>query len=86
MENITIDVGTGYYVQKARFCLLVTSVNQAGTGQTRAQAVKHYEDKIEYIKKNLDTLQETIQKKQDNLNYLVNVVQSKLHAHANNKD
>ncbi|KAI0247532.1 Prefoldin-domain-containing protein [Lactifluus subvellereus] len=69
VENVIIDVGTGYYVQK-----------------TRAQAVKHYEEKIEYIKKNLDGLQETIQKKQDNLSYLVNVIQSKLHAHANNKD
>jgi prefoldin alpha subunit len=48
--------------------------------QTRAQAVKHYERKIEFIKKNLDTLQDTIQKKQDNMNYLVNVIQSKLQA------
>lgn len=46
--------------------------------QTRAQAVKHYERKIEFIKTNLDTLQDTIQKKQDNMNYLVNVIQSKL--------
>ena len=88
MENVIIDVGTGYYVQKVRLCLLVTSVliTHERVGQTRAEAVKHYEDKIEYIKKNLDTLQETIQKKQDNLNYLVNVIQSKIHAHANNKD
>ena len=48
--------------------------------QTRAQAVKHYEQKIEFIKTNLDTLQDTIQKKQDNMNYLVNVIQSKLQA------
>ncbi|KAI9433150.1 Prefoldin-domain-containing protein [Lactarius indigo] len=61
VENVMIDVGTGYYVQK-----------------TRGQAVKHYERKIEFIKTNLDTLQETIQKKQDNMNYLVNVIQSKL--------
>lgn len=46
--------------------------------QTRAQAVKHYEQKIEFLKTNLDTLQDTIQKKQDNMNYLVNVIQSKL--------
>ncbi|KAF8264239.1 Prefoldin [Lactarius quietus] len=61
VENVIVDVGTGYYVQK-----------------TRAQAVKHYEQKIEFIKRNLDTLQDTIQKKQDNMNYLVNVIQSKL--------
>ena len=42
------------------------------------QAVKHYEQKIEFLKTNLDTLQDTIQKKQDNMNYLVNVIQSKL--------
>jgi len=46
--------------------------------QNRGQAIKHYEEKIDYLKKNLDTLQETIQKKQDNMSYLVNVIQSKL--------
>lgn len=44
--------------------------------------MKHYEAKIEYIKTNLDALQETIQKKQDNMSYLVNVVQSKLQSRA----
>ncbi|KAH9058893.1 Prefoldin [Lactarius deliciosus] len=63
VENVVIDVGTGYYVQK-----------------TRSQAVKYYERKIGFIKTNLDTLQDTIQKKQDNMNYLVNVIQSKLQA------
>ena len=43
--------------------------------------MKHYEQKIEYIKTNLDALQETIQKKQDNMSYLVNVIQSKLQSH-----
>ncbi|KAI9461512.1 Prefoldin-domain-containing protein [Russula earlei] len=68
VENVIVDIGTGYYVQK-----------------TRAQAVKHYEGKIEYIKTNLDALQETIQKKQDNMSYLVNIIQSKLQ-HANKRD
>lgn len=67
VENVIVDVGTGYYVQK-----------------TRAQAVKYYEGKIEYIKTNLDTLQETIEKKQDNMSYLLTVIQSKLQQ-ANNK-
>lgn len=48
--------------------------------QTRAQAVKHYEAKVEYIRTNLETLQETLLKKQDNLNVLVNIMQSKLQA------
>ena len=46
--------------------------------QTRPQATKFYERKVEYIRSNVDALQETIQKKQDNLNMLVNVIQSKL--------
>ncbi|KAI0289043.1 Prefoldin-domain-containing protein [Russula brevipes] len=69
LENVIIDVGTGYYVQK-----------------TRAQAVKHYEEKIEYIKTNVERLQETIQKKQDNMAYLVNVIQSKLQSQPRQKD
>ncbi|KAG2362094.1 Prefoldin alpha-like protein [Suillus spraguei] len=53
-----------------------------GTGyyvkKSRAQATKYYETKVEYIRTNLDTLQETIQKKQENMTYLVNVMQAKL--------
>lgn len=54
--------------------------------QTRPQAVKHYESKVEYIGSNLETLQETIQKKQDNMNYLVNVMQSKLQSSSAKND
>ncbi|KAG1869145.1 Prefoldin subunit-domain-containing protein [Suillus tomentosus] len=53
-----------------------------GTGyyvkKSRAQATKYYETKVEYIRTNLDTLQETIQKKQENMSYLINVMQAKL--------
>lgn len=42
--------------------------------------MKHYESKVQYIESNLETLQEAIQKKQDNMGYLVNVMQSKLQA------
>ncbi|KAJ7479799.1 Prefoldin alpha-like protein [Mycena latifolia] len=53
-----------------------------GTGyfvqKTREQALKHYTAKVEYIRTNLETLEETISKKRDNMNYLVNVMQSKL--------
>ncbi|KAH7925743.1 Prefoldin alpha subunit [Leucogyrophana mollusca] len=55
-----------------------------GTGyyvkKSRAQAIKYYEAKVDYIRTNLDSLQETISKKQDNMNYLVNVMQAKLQA------
>ncbi|KAJ7812295.1 hypothetical protein B0H14DRAFT_2377656, partial [Mycena olivaceomarginata] len=46
--------------------------------QTRAQAVKHYSAKVEYIRTNLETLQDTISKKQDNVNSLIGVMQAKL--------
>jgi len=61
VENVIIDVGTGYYVKKSR-----------------ADATKFYEGRIDFVKKNLDTLQETIQKKQDNLNILIAVMQQKM--------
>ncbi|KAJ7320727.1 Prefoldin [Mycena albidolilacea] len=53
-----------------------------GTGyfvqKTRTQAVKHYTAKVEYIRANLETLQDTISKKQDNVNSVIGVMQAKL--------
>ncbi|KAJ7161995.1 Prefoldin subunit-domain-containing protein [Mycena crocata] len=53
-----------------------------GTGyfvqKTREQALKHYSAKVDYIQGNLETLEDTISKKRDNMSYLVNVMQSKL--------
>ncbi|KAF9645250.1 Prefoldin-domain-containing protein [Thelephora ganbajun] len=63
LENVIVDVGTGYYVKK-----------------TRAQATKHYQSKVDYLQSNLETLQETILKKQENLTFVVNVLQSKIQA------
>ncbi|TBU38886.1 Prefoldin-domain-containing protein [Dichomitus squalens] len=61
-----------------------------GTGyyvkKTRPQAMKHYESKVEYIRTNLEALQETIQKKQENMNYLINVLQMKLQQQASGKE
>ncbi|KAI0321548.1 Prefoldin-domain-containing protein [Amylostereum chailletii] len=61
-----------------------------GTGyyvsKTRVQAVKHYEGKIDYIRTNLDTLQDTIQRKQENMSHLVNIIQSKLQAQPSAKN
>jgi prefoldin alpha subunit len=45
--------------------------------QSTADATVHYQGKVEFVTKNLESLQEAIQKKQDNLNYLVSIVQSK---------
>ncbi|KAI0808277.1 Prefoldin-domain-containing protein [Fomes fomentarius] len=61
-----------------------------GTGyyvkKTRPQALKHYEAKVEFIRTNLEALQETISKKQENMNYLINVLQMKLQQQASGKD
>ncbi|KDQ58138.1 hypothetical protein JAAARDRAFT_177289 [Jaapia argillacea MUCL 33604] len=57
-----------------------------GTGyyvkKTRAQATKYYSQKVQFIQSNLETLQETLQKKQDNLNFVLNILQSKVQAQA----
>ncbi|KAF7298360.1 hypothetical protein MKEN_01360600 [Mycena kentingensis (nom. inval.)] len=42
------------------------------------EATDHYTAKINYIQSNLDTLEETITKKRDNMSYLVSVMQAKL--------
>jgi prefoldin alpha subunit len=54
-----------------RVCFGLTTV------QSTADATVHYKGKVEFVTKNLESLQEAIQKKQDNLNYLVSIVQSK---------
>ena len=54
--------------------------------QSRKEAIKHYESKIDFIRGNLETLQETIQKKQENMTLLVNIMQSKLQAQASAKN
>ncbi|KAJ4481238.1 Prefoldin [Lentinula aciculospora] len=59
-----------------------------GTGyfiqKTRPQATKHYQAKVEYIRTNLETLEDTIQKKRDNMNAVVNVIQVKLQEQTRN--
>lgn len=50
-----------------------------GTGyfveKSRADAKKHYEDKIAYVTKNMEQLQETIHRKQDNVRVVGEVMQ-----------
>ena len=47
--------------------------------------MKHYSDKVEYIRKNLETLEETISRKRENLNALISVLQSKIQQEAQTK-
>ncbi|KIO32426.1 hypothetical protein M407DRAFT_241477 [Tulasnella calospora MUT 4182] len=53
-----------------------------GTGyyvkKSRDDARKHYQKKADFVKSNLEKLQETIEKKQENMNFLLNVMQVKM--------
>ncbi|BEI91528.1 uncharacterized protein CcaverHIS019_0403480 [Cutaneotrichosporon cavernicola] len=53
-----------------------------GTGyyvrKTREEAKKHYNDKAAFVQKNLETLQKTIERKQENAQSVVQVLQMKL--------
>ncbi|KAK7047594.1 subunit of tubulin prefoldin [Paramarasmius palmivorus] len=53
-----------------------------GTGyfvkKTRPEALTHYKTKVEFIRSNLETLEETIAKKRDNMNAIISVMQQKL--------
>ncbi|KAJ7769412.1 hypothetical protein B0H16DRAFT_1778977 [Mycena metata] len=77
LDHVIVDVGTGYFVQKVG-SVLFTWTLQPTCYQTRNQAHKHYAAKVKYIQGNLDTLEDTIGKKKDNMGYLVNVMQAKL--------
>ena len=81
LENVIVDVGTGYYVKKVR-CGDYDPYSQDSRSphQTRSQATKYYQSKVDYLQSNLETLQETILKKQDDLTFVTNVLQSKIQA------
>ncbi|CAE6465057.1 unnamed protein product [Rhizoctonia solani] len=55
-----------------------------GTGyyisKTRPEATKYYQTKVDFITSNLNTLQTTIESKQQNMNYLLQVMQAKMQA------
>lgn len=42
--------------------------------------MKHYTAKVDYIQKNLETLEDTIAKKRENLNVILSILQSKIQA------
>ncbi|OBZ73373.1 Prefoldin subunit 5 [Grifola frondosa] len=80
-KTILVPLTNSLYVP-GKLCDVDHVIVDVGTGyyvkKSRAQALKHYEAKVDYIRTNLEALQETIQKKQDNMNYLINVLQMKL--------
>lgn len=65
-DKVIVDVGTGYFVEKVR-CAYLT--------QSRADARKLYKDKIDFVAKNMEQLQETIHRKQDNLRVVGELLQ-----------
>ena len=56
---------------------LTSSLPDIRIPQTRADATKHYSGKVDFVKENLEKLQETISKKQDNLQFVLNIMHVK---------
>lgn len=50
----------------------------ADSPKTRAEAAAHYKGKAEFVSSNLATLQKTIERKQENVQSVVQVMQMKL--------
>ncbi|ORX33567.1 Prefoldin [Kockovaella imperatae] len=61
VENVIVDVGTGYYVKK-----------------NKKEALAHYNGKTTFVQGNLETLQKTIERKQENAQIVVQVLQMKV--------
>ncbi|PFH49183.1 hypothetical protein AMATHDRAFT_63693 [Amanita thiersii Skay4041] len=84
-KTILVPLTNSLYVP-GRLCDVEYVIVDVGTGyyvrKTREQAVKHYNDKVGFIQSNLETLEESIQKKRENLNYLIQVMQSKIQGQA----
>lgn len=80
VENVVIDVGTGYYVKKVSVCHLCTFAAPCCglIYQNKDEATKHYTTKQEFVQGNLETLQKTIERKQDNAQSVVQVLQMKM--------
>jgi prefoldin alpha subunit len=75
-DSVMVDVGTGYYVEKAS--ALGSSLALSYAGQTRAQATAFYTSKVEFIRSNLESLQATLTRKQEQMSSLVVIMQTKL--------
>jgi len=40
--------------------------------------LKHYTNKVDYIRRNVEALEDTIQKKRENLNVVISILQQKI--------
>ncbi|KAJ3108266.1 subunit of tubulin prefoldin [Phlyctochytrium planicorne] len=66
-ENVIVDVGTGYFVQKAWHF-----------SNSIPDAKAYYKEKVTYLKGNIEKLQETITQREQQYRVLSEVMQSKL--------
>ncbi|KAJ8480989.1 hypothetical protein ONZ45_g7113 [Pleurotus djamor] len=87
-KTVLVPLTNSLYVP-GKICDSEHVIVDVGTGyfvrKTRAEATKHYTAKADYIRSNLEGLEETITKKRENLSYLVNVMQSKMQAQSSTK-
>lgn len=79
-EMVVVDIGTGYYVRKVSTCFptLDPYYMLNCSLQKRSEAREHYNSKSTFIQGNLETLQKTIERKQENVQMVVQVLQMKL--------
>lgn len=81
-QHVIVDVGTGFYVKKARASVCERAVAHRGA-QTREEARAYYRAKVDGLQTNLDQLQNTISVKQDNVNVVLQIMQAKIRAQTN---
>ncbi|WOO80193.1 putative prefoldin subunit 5 [Vanrija pseudolonga] len=80
-KEVLIPLTSSLYVP-GKLTDVSSVVVDVGTGyyvkKTRAEASAHYAAKAEFVGKNLETLQKTIERKQENVQSVVQVLQMKL--------
>ena len=65
LDSVIVDIGTGYYVKKVFYILLFYISYSLIRIKSTKDAKTFYNNKIQYIDKNLETLSQTLEKKQD---------------------
>lgn len=91
--SVLVDVGTGYFIEKVRvrerrtvnaaglssaLPVVVMHLTMCSPAQTATEAKTFYNAKILALRKNVDELQPVIERKQDNLRSVVDVLQHRL--------
>jgi len=69
IENVIVDVGTGFYVEKVRspIPIYIHVKGRAKGAQSTKDAMKFYEAKVEELGANLKDLEAIVQQKSNNL-------------------